>query len=979
MSKPPSTTGDERTLGYTSVSQTEEATIEGLSGSWAEPSTDASDLPTGASLGRYTILQRLGAGAMGVVYSAFDPDLDRKVAIKILHARTEAVGSGEEGKLRLLREAKALARLSHPNVVAIHDVGTFGDCIFLAMEFVDGQTLGAWLKVRQRPWRECVEILIKAGEGLAAAHRGGLIHRDFKPENVVIGHDGRVRVLDFGLARASDDIADSVGVASLGIEASTSIKVEITTTGVLVGTPAYMSPEQHLGRAADARSDLFAFCVALYQALYGERPFEGANLSVLAANVIQGKVRPAPAGAKVPTWLRKLVLQGLSVDPKARFPSMEVLLEHLRHDPLRIRMRWLGVVAVSALGIGIAVGTFGGQTEPPCQGAEQRLAGIWDEGRKEAIEAAFVATGVPYAVPAWQSTERALDAYSGGWVAMHTEACLATQVRKDQSEEMLDLRMLCLARQRGELEALTDVFVEATPKVVENSLEGVGRLPNVASCGDLQALRERIPPPTDPAVRERVGRIRGRLAEAKALDVAGKWALALVSAKSALEESVEVGYLPLEADALLVLAAIQQQLGDYDEVMKSLLRAAKVAAGSRYDEAVAIAWIETIYVAGIRLASYDEALWAGQAADVGIRRVEGAAADSGGPRAVLRARLDLNLARVHHRMKSEEAVEEAKRALKVFENELGEAHPLVHQSLTVLALAALDRHQFEEAQGYFDRALAIARRVSGSEHPSVASVLNNYAQLELLRNKLEDAQRLARESLTIREQVLAPDHADLANSYEQIARIEFRLGHLAEAQKDFSRALEIYDQHPTANAPFRGTCHNGRAMVALRQRHRKAAMEDFRSAMEAFREVYGAEHSNTAIAEMNLGEMMIEDGELGPGLAHVEAAIEYLRAAKSSDEYLAYALVVAGSSRLGSGQYQAAELRLREALTIYSGLEGVSSSELATVRFAMARTLLALGRSREALALATQAAEGLNGESELSQKEEIKAWIVASR
>ncbi|HFE47242.1 MAG TPA: tetratricopeptide repeat protein, partial [Nannocystis exedens] len=896
-----------------------------------------------------------------------------------LHPRTEAVGSGEEGKLRLLREAKALARLSHPNVVAIHDVGTFGDCIFLAMEFVDGQTLGTWLKARPRPWKECVEILIKAGEGLAAAHRAGLIHRDFKPENVVIGHDGRVRVLDFGLARASDDLAESVGVASLGIEASTSIKVDITTTGVLVGTPAYMSPEQHLGRAADARSDLFAFCVALYQALYGERPFEGTNLSVLAANVIQGKIRPAPAGVKVPTWLHKLVLQGLSVDPKARFASMEVLLEHLRHDPLRIRMRWLGVVAVSALGIGIAVGTLGGKVEPPCQGAERRLAGIWDTGRKEAIKAAFVATGLPYAVPAWQSTERALDAYSKHWVTMHTEACEATQVRREQSEEMLDLRMLCLARQRGELEALTDVFVEATPKVVENALEGVGRLPIVASCGDLQALRERIPPPTDPAVRERVGRIRGHLAEAKALDIAGKWVQALGLAKSALEESVEVAYPPLEADALLVVAAIQQQLGEYDEVMKSLLRAAKTAAGSRYDEAVAIAWIETIYVAGIRLASYDRALWAGQAADVGIRRVEGAAADSGGPRAVLRARLDLNLARVHHRMKSDEAVEEAKRALGVFEKELGEAHPLVHQSLTVLALAALDRHQLGEAQRHFDRALAIARRVSGSEHPSVAGVLNNYAELELRRNKVEDALRLAREALTIREQVLASDHADLAKSYEQIARIEYRLGHFEDAQKNYSRALEIYDKHPTANAPYRGTCHNGRAMVALRQQQRKAAMEDFRAAMEAFRGAYGADHANTAIAEMNLGEMMIEEGQIDAGLEHVEAAIEFLRAAKSSDDYLAYALVVAGSSRLDSGQYQAAELRLREALTIYSRLEGVSNQELATVRFAMARTLMALGHSDEALALAAQAVDGLQGERELPIKKEIKAWIVASR
>ena len=972
MSEPPTTTSGDRTLGHTSASKTEEATIEGVSNSWGDPEADASDLPTGASLGRYTILRRLGAGAMGVVYSAFDPDLDRKVAIKILHSRTNAVSSGEEGKLRLLREAKALARLSHPNVVAIHDVGTFGDRIFLAMEFVDGETLGAWLKKRRRPWKESVELLIKAGEGLAAAHRGGLIHRDFKPDNVVLGHDGRVRVLDFGLARASDDMAPQP-MPDYPVDASASIKIDITTTGVLVGTPAYMSPEQHIGRGADARSDLFSFCVTLYQALYGERPYEGANLSALASNVIQGKIRPPPSAAKVPTWLRKLVLQGLSVDPEERFPSMEALLKRLRHDPVRIRFRWLAVVGVAALGVGIGVGALGAEREPPCQGAAARLEGIWDAGRKQAIEQAFVATGVPYAETSWQSTAKALDVYTQAWVGMHTDTCEASHLRNDQSEEMLDRRMLCLERRLGELQALTDAFLEATPTAVENAREGVSRLPDIAACGDREALMETVAPPSDPEARKIVGRVRASLAQAKARDITGKWALALELANDALVAADKVDYPPLKADALLVVAGIQQQRGEHSLAMAALQQAAELAAGARYDEAVAVAWIESIYIAGIRQSDYDRALWAGQAAEVGIRRVEGEADVA--ERTLLRARLDLNLARVLQRMRSAEAADKAKAALEIFENELGEDHPLVHQSLTVLGLAAMDQRRYKEAQVHLNRALAIARRVSGPEHPSTAAVLNNLAEVAQRRDQAKEALALAAESLAIREKVLPPDHPDLAKSLAQIGCIKGSLGRFDAAAADLTRALAIYDKDPVANAPLRGESLNDLAMLHLELGDVDAVKEDFRGAVEAFTLAYGDEHIYTASAQVNLGEQVILDGDVAAGLALVETGIEHLRASPPSDT-LAFALTISGSSRLARGDYSDAESRLREALKVYEGQSNIDPGELAQARFAMARTLRALKRGRsEWLTLAVQAGQGL-GDAESELKAEIDGWIV---
>ncbi|MBA3547636.1 MAG: serine/threonine protein kinase, partial [Nannocystis sp.] len=321
------------------ASEREQVTMPGSEAAAASTQPPIPDLSPGTAIGRYMVLGRLGAGAMGVVYAAYDPELDRKVALKLLHPRGH---SSLDSRLRLMREAKALARLSHPNVVAVHDVGTYAERVFLAMEFVDGKTLGAWLKEQPQPWEQVVAVMRKAGEGLAAAHVAGLVHRDFKPDNVLIARDGRVRVLDFGLARSASETGS---VEDLGPEAAMVASVsgsrrvhaeleaaQLTRTGAMVGTPAYMSPEQHLGRGADPRSDQFSFCVTLYQALYGVRPFAGERISGLAFQVLQGKIGPPPAGSAVPARVRRVVLRGLSANPDDRYDSMPALLAALDHE-----------------------------------------------------------------------------------------------------------------------------------------------------------------------------------------------------------------------------------------------------------------------------------------------------------------------------------------------------------------------------------------------------------------------------------------------------------------------------------------------------------------------------------------------------------------------------------------------------------------------------------------------------------------------
>ncbi|MBL9016839.1 MAG: serine/threonine protein kinase [Myxococcales bacterium] len=301
--------------------------------------------------GRYTIVERLGAGAMGVVYRAEDKELGRSVALKQLH-RPDAALTG-----RLIREARSMAQVNHPNVVAVYDVGVADDITYIAMELVTGESLRAWQQ--QRSVHEILEAYLAAGRGLAAAHDAGLIHRDFKPDNVLVGKDGRVRVTDFGLAaiRASEDL--SASGAAIDRAARSIDDINLTTSGSVLGTPAYMAPEQFTGGNVDARTDQFNFCVSLYEALYGARPFEGKTFEELADNVCEGRVRAAPSTTRISGALRAIMLRGLSAKPGDRYPTMTHLLEELGRDRAkpwrRTAIAAASIAGVLALGVGADV------------------------------------------------------------------------------------------------------------------------------------------------------------------------------------------------------------------------------------------------------------------------------------------------------------------------------------------------------------------------------------------------------------------------------------------------------------------------------------------------------------------------------------------------------------------------------------------------------------------------------------------------
>jgi tetratricopeptide (TPR) repeat protein/predicted Ser/Thr protein kinase len=309
-------------------------------------------LPT--SIGRFEIVSKLGEGGMGVVLLATDPMLNRKVALKVLRASQRA---GDDGRRRLLREAQGVAKLVHENVVVVHEVGQHDGQIYVAMEYVAGTTLGRWQKTRG--WLEVLAIYLRAGRGLEAAHAAGLVHRDFKPDNVLVGDDGRVRVSDFGLVASIGD-TEPRGPSSAPSELSASL----TRTGMVVGTPRYMAPEQYSAAAVDARADQFAFCVALYEALYRKPPFPGESSTEICERVLAGDITPVPADSDVPPIVRDAVLRGLRRAPAERFPSMKELLATLARADMqpvaeaRSPRRWRRALIVAGAGLVVATGVF---------------------------------------------------------------------------------------------------------------------------------------------------------------------------------------------------------------------------------------------------------------------------------------------------------------------------------------------------------------------------------------------------------------------------------------------------------------------------------------------------------------------------------------------------------------------------------------------------------------------------------------------
>jgi tetratricopeptide (TPR) repeat protein/predicted Ser/Thr protein kinase len=704
--------------------------------SGASTAVATAELERGATLGRYVILKRIGQGGMGVVYLAFDGELERRVAIKVLRPHAAEAAWGGEVRVRLLREAQAIAQVSHPNVVAVYDVGTFDGQVFLALEYVDGETLRQWLSRTKASPRAVVAAYALAGRGLEAAHGAGILHRDFKPENVLIDETGRVKVLDFGLARLDEPTeaapeeeghdAASIELCETGLDHRPMSSGPLTRKGMIMGTPAYMAPEQLQGEAATARSDQFAFCVALYEALHGERPFDGDTITLLDANIRADRVRPVPRGVKVPSRVRRVLLRGLRGDPAARHSTMTDLLRAL-DDATRARTRWLlaGAAGAALLAVGAAVALRPG-TPAPCTGAADEIGTAWSPSSAEEMRRAFVASGNARGEDAFAHTRPLLDRYAASWIGMHTDTCLATRVRGEQSEEALDLRMACLRQRERELKATVTLLEHADSATVDGAVVAAARLTPLDTCVDLAALRAPFATPKTEAQRRAVDDLRRKLVDVQALDHAGRWAESYASAATLVEDATRADYAPIEAEALYYRGYAEYELGKHTTT-STLFQAALEGEVARHDVVVAQAWVQaTSFHAAY--SEFADAHRTAQLAAAAVRR-------SGDGETLRAALLAAQGWLAYDEGAQVESLELAKESLALRERALGPTHPDTLESRSDVADRLWDRGDMEAALAVYQETYRARATLLGDDHPSTLRSLDDIMEV---RDELGD-------------------------------------------------------------------------------------------------------------------------------------------------------------------------------------------------------------------------------------------------
>ena len=892
------------------------------------PRVPSGELERGTHIGRYVILERIGSGGMGVVYAAHDPELDRRVALKLL--RPDRTGAAaEQHRVRLQREAQAVARLSHPNVVAVYDAGSLGKQVFVAMELVEGRTLRQWLGEGRRSWREIVEVFAAAGRGLAAAHAVGLAHRDFKPDNVLIGQDGRVRVVDFGLARpVGDTDAGGEGEEEASSGSGGLLDTPLTEWGVALGTPAYMAPEQLRGQAADARSDQFSFCVALWEALYGQKPFPGRGLREILAAENRGELREPPAGTGVPARLLPILRRGLAAAPEARHPGMEELLHDLEHDPGAARRKWmvLAAVVLMAVAVSAGLGYFQARRAELCGGSEERFAGIWDAPRKQAVQAAFLATGAPFAGDVWKTVQTTLDRYASDWTGMRRQACEATRLRGEQSENLLDRRMLCLDQHLQETAAMVRLFGQADLQVVTKAADSVGKLPPVTECADLEALTAEVPPPRDPKLRTRVEAVRARVAEARALKLAGKLKEALPKTQAAVEAARPLGYGPLTAEALYEHGFLQDQLGNLKEAEDTLFNALVTAQAAGHQEVAARSAAQLSWVIGFEQARPAEGdKWARQAQSI----AEGA---RGGPG--LRSEL-----------------------------------------LSQLGAIRAQERRFKEAIDLSSRSLALAEQ-AGRDNPRIPAILNNLGQYYDQMGQGQEALRYALRALEIRKKTLPPDHPDFSGNYNTLGNIYTNLGRHQEAAAAFERSIEIDRRKYGSRHWLVAGGLVGLASAHQYLGHLDLALRYDRQALEIFEENFGPEHFYDSMVLVNMGEVLMLQKKPAEALASYKRALAIQEKTLGADNpNLGFPLYGINRALVELGRAAEAIPVGERAVTLFEKEAG-NPLQLHTARFYLASALWEGGGDRgRAVRLVREGRAAFEKAGDAASQREAEEWL----
>ena len=962
--------------GVSNVSDVSDVSGEHLSGE-SMPAA-----PRKALLGRYSLLRKLGEGGMGVVYSAYDEELDRRVAIKLLRVQS---GSDSSAASRMLREAQLMAKLSHPNVVQVYDVGVVARRVFLAMEFVQGATLREWLhgtpaapRPAPRPWPEVLAIYVQAGEGLAAAHAAGLVHRDFKPDNVLVGSDGRARVLDFGLAR-SDGHADDLGVSTERNDEPSfettrsrvsrrSSEQPLTVAGTLIGTPAYMSPEQHLRVATDPRSDQFSFCVSLYEGVYGERPFAGHNANELRGGVLTGRMREPPPGRKVPAWLRKVLLRGLKVVPEERFPDMHALLAALSADPGRARRRWLaglGLIAI-AVAVGITFAQRRSSEAAVCRNTERLLVGVWDEDRAAAVQSALNSTGLAYARDTWPRVQEQLGLYASTWQAMHVEVCEATNVHRTQSPALMDLRMACLTDGLTELRTVVDVLASTDTQVAERAVQVATGMRPLARCADAAALTAghvALSPATAAAVRD----LDAALVQVRTELDAGRYARGLQLAREAVVAAERSGHDPARALTLFHRGKLEDAAGDFTSAERSYEAAYWLAEAVGEDSVRVEAATWLVELVGERLGRDRDSVQWGQHAEALVHRL----GDPPELEAPLRAKLGV----IHTRYgRYDAALVALERAIAL--DTLGGA--VLSRYHRQLGNVHYRRGHYAYAQIAYARSIALGEAALGPDHPDLGRTISNLGEVHRMQGHDDEAERSFRRSIAIWEQAFGREHSLLAPPYNGLGTLALLRGDTRAAAAHFERVRSLLSRSYGPDHPDVGSVTSNLAEVYLVQGSLAESRQHSERALEILEKSLGREHDGLSDVLCNLARVQVLQGELPQARELYARAVALLGRSHDADFVgLAKPLTGQGLLALAAGRPAEAVAPLERALTL-----GVTDpGKLAELRLALARALWDTKVDRpRARVLVTQARDQLAatkpGPTHARIGHELAAWLA---
>ncbi len=823
------------------------------------PAPAPETVAVGTRVGPYLIIDTLGAGAMGIVYAALDPRLDRQVAIKMVRANP---GEASKGAPRLLREAQALAKLAHPNVVPVFDVGQHHEGVFLAMELVRGADFRQWLGGERRDWRAVLDVLLEAGKGLAAAHAAGIVHRDFKPDNILLDDSGRARVTDFGLARGQGE-AD--GPPSLALEGNAGLSDTLTRTGAVVGTPSYMAPEQHTGRPVDSRADQYAFCVTLYEAVYGERPFVGRDLQALAnhkwTETFASDVRTHLARA-VPAALDLAIRRGLKRNPDERFPDMTALLAELgRLRRLRRPWRWLlAAVGTGAMGVAALLWI----TRPsPCPDARGQLAGVWDAERSASIERAFIGAQTAAGPQSYVRVASALDDFASSWVDAHAQLCNAA-LRSARGDPELDGGMLCLRQARARLGGVLDVLEEGSRASVHAADTLLATLTDPHACHDA-SMRVESPHLT----RERQ-HLREGLDVAEVRLDAAQYGTAREMASAIERDARALGVIDLELEAQLQIAIADVRSGRYAIAETGFTSVFWGAAAAGLDELALHAATRLVFLMGGLVDRPDEGFhWLRHAEALLERLREG--------ETLARAKLLENAATVYESARDE-----------------------------------------ERSEALLREALAIRLRLQPDDAAAVSTVRNNLALR--LNNRGAHAEALALHELAHRNRVLrlGPFHPDVAMSLINEARVLYELRRVSEAIERLAAAEPIVRGSLGGSHPMMETIQMSRGAALLRLGHFDAARAYLQLALTMRSLSMGPD--SPAVGHLwNILAVTYEQQHDVPRARLFFARAKDIFAASGSqgDLGVAYVLSNQGSMELLYGDLDDAERMIEEAVAIF--------------------------------------------------------------